>query len=167
VLPPRLWAELSRHLLRDGGEHAAVLLADHPHGPTGRRLLGRALIPAVDDLDYVEGSTGYRSLAPEFIRDAAVRARDERLAYLAVHNHLSDRGPAGFSHVELGSHERGYPALRQITGQLVAALVLAPHTAVGDLWLPDGTRHTTEVAVLADNPATEAYWPRTARPRER
>lgn len=147
ALPPWLWAELSHHLLDDGGEHAAVILADQVRGPRGPRLLGRAFIPAVDGLDYVEGSAGYRSLSPEFVRDAMVRARDERLGYLAVHNHHGATA-AGFSQIELASHERGYPALRRITGQLVGALVVTPEAAVGDLWLPGGAREAlTEVVV--------------------
>lgn len=141
VLPPPLWADLSGHLLADGGEHAAVLLADWSRDPRGLRLQGRTLIAADDDADYLQGSTGYRSLTSEFIRDAALRSRDQRCAYLAVHNH-QDAGPASFSHVELAGHERGYPALRRITGQPVGAFVLTTRTAAGDLWLPDGTRES-------------------------
>jgi ThiF family len=151
TLPPRLWAELSRHMLADGDEHGAVILADRAHGPRGPRLLGRELIPAEDGLDYVKGSAGYRRLSARFVRDAVVRARDERLAYLAVHNH-GGTTVVRFSRVDLASHERGYPALRQITGQIVGALVLTPQAAAGDLWLPDGTREPlAEVVVPGHN----------------
>jgi len=149
-LPPRLWADLSGHLFADRCEHAAALLAERTHGPRGTRLLGRELIPATDDTDYIEGSTGYRSLTSKFIRDAVLHARHERLAYLAVHNH-SDAALARFSHIDLASHERGYPALHQITGQPVGALVLTRRAATGNLWLPDGTQDTlTEVVVLTN-----------------
>jgi len=81
-----------------------------------------------------------------------VRARDERLAYLAAHNHRSDA--TGFSHIDLASHERGYPALRQITGQPVGALLLTTHAIVGVLWLPDGTRQALTVGLPARNLTT-------------
>jgi len=141
TLPPRLRAALPAYLLReDGGEHAAVILAEQPRGLNGRQLVGAVFIAAVDHVDYIEGSPGYASLDVEFIRNAVVRARDEGLAYLAVHNHHSSTNPVGFSHIDLASHERGYPTLCQITGQLVGGLVLTEHAMIGDLWLPDGTR---------------------------
>lgn len=151
TLPPRLWGDLARHLFGgDGGEHGAVILAGRSTGPRGPRLLGRGLLLAVDGVDYVDGTTGYRALSAEFVRDAAVRARHERLAYLAVHNHFGTT-TVGFSHVDLASHERGYPALNQITGQLVGALVFTPQAAAGDLWLPDGTRRDLAEVVVPDN----------------
>jgi len=132
--------ELCNHLFRDDGdEHGAVILAGRADGPRGPRLLARHLIPAADGADYVAGHHGYRALDPGFVRDAAVRARDERLAYLAVHCHFG-LDQVGFSGVDLASHERGYPALVQITNQIVGGLVFTPHAAAGDLWLPDGTR---------------------------
>ncbi|WP_410630975.1 ThiF family adenylyltransferase [Amycolatopsis sp. cmx-4-83] len=139
--PPPLWAELEQHLFRDDDdEHGAVILAGLAYGPRGPRLLARELLLAEDGIDYVAGTTGYRALRPEFVRDAALRARTEKLAYLAVHNHFGTTS-ANFSPVDFASHERGYPALRKITKQLVGALVLTPQAAAGDLWLPDGTRH--------------------------
>jgi hypothetical protein len=143
---------LADHLFRaDGDEHGAVILAGRAAGPRGPRLLGRSLITAVDGADYVEGTTGYRALSAEFVRDAAIRARDEKLAYLAVHNHFGTT-TVGFSGTDLASHERGYPALRQITGQVVGGVVFTPWAAAGDLWLPDGTRvPLAEVVIPASN----------------
>ncbi len=152
TLPPRLWAELQGHLFRpDDDEHGAVILADRAEGPRGPRLLARELILAVDGIDYVEGTTGYRALKAEFVRDVALRARDEKLAYLPVHNHFGTT-TVEFSRVDLASHERGYPALRKITGQVVGGLVFTPQAAAGDLWLPDGTRaRLTEVIIPSGN----------------
>lgn len=147
VVAPRLWTRLSRHLLTDGGDHAAVILADRADGPRGPRLLAQELILAVDDADYCEGSEGYWSLSSAFIRDAVVRARDERLAYLAIHSHPGTT-TVGFSRIDLASHERGYPTLRQVTRHLVGALVLTPMAAAGDLWLPDGTRASLAEVVV-------------------
>jgi hypothetical protein len=151
TLPSRMWQDLSTHLFRDvPDEHGAVILADLAPGPRGQRLLGRELLLAADGLDYVEGTTGYRALSPEFVRDAAVRARDQQLAYLAVHNHFGTDYVA-FSPVDMASHERGYPALLQITGQLVGAAVFTPGAAAGDLWLPEGDRVPLAEVTIPDN----------------
>jgi len=152
ILPQWLWADLSNHVLADGADRAGVILADHAGGQHGPRLLGRVFVPARDDIDYLEGSPGYWSLSPEFIRDAAVRARDERLAHLAVHNHRGN-ATVGFSHIELASHERGYPALLRITGQIVGAVVLTSRAAAGHLWLPDGTRAPLVEVIVPGRPA--------------
>jgi ThiF family len=163
TLPPGIWARLTAHLFRaDRDEHGAVILAGQAAGPRGPRLLGRELIVAGDGSDYVPGQAGYRALAPGFVRDAAVRARDEQLAYLAVHNHAGTT-TAGFSDVDLASHERGYPALRQITGQLVGGVVLTPQAAAGDLWLADGSRADLAELVIPGGNLVRLR-PRPARP---
>lgn len=151
TLPPQLFGELLAHLFPgDDDEHGAVLLAGQATGPRGPRLLGRELIPARDGVDYVASSTGYRALSARFVRDAALRARDERLAYLAVHNH-GDATSVSFSRTDLASHDRGYPALRQITGQLIGAVVFTPRAAAGDLWVPDGTREPLAETIIVGN----------------
>lgn len=139
TLRPRDWADLESHLFSDGDEHGAVVLARVVDGPRGPRLLGAAVLLAQDGRDYIPGTHGYRALSPTFVRDAALRARHDGLAYIAVHNHGGSTH-VGFSPVDLRSHERGYPALRRITGHLVGAVVCTPQAAAGDLWLPDGTR---------------------------
>jgi molybdopterin/thiamine biosynthesis adenylyltransferase len=151
TLPPRIWAGLSAHLFRDDQEHGAILLAGLAAGPRGPRLLASKLIVAADSRDYVPGQRGSHMLTSDFVRDAAVQAHDEQLAYVAVHNHYGlDR--VGFSSLDLASHERGYPALRQLTGQITAGLVLTPHAAAGDLWLPSGSRATlAELIIPAGN----------------
>lgn len=100
-------------------------------------------------------------MSATFVRDAALRARDEHSAYIPVHNHGGTTSVA-FSPTDLASHERGYPALRQLTGTPVCALVLTEQAAAGDLWLPDGTRtHLAEVIV----PGNNLLRLRPARPR--
>jgi len=152
VLPPPLWADLSNHVLADGAEHAGVILADRASGQRGHRLLGRVFIPARDDIDYLEGTPGYWSLSPEFIRDAAVRAKREESVYLGVHNYRGDTA-IGFSPIDLASHERGYPALRRITGQPVGAVVLSRRAAAGELWLSGDAREPLAELVV---PACDA-----------
>jgi len=94
---------------------------------------------------------GYRALTPQFIHRLITRARDERLVYLAVHNHGSD-GEVGFSHVDFESHERGYPALLQISrGMPVGALVFGHRSVQADIWLPNGVRLDLDETVVVGN----------------
>jgi len=135
----------------DHDEHGAVLLA-------GTSCVGGQLVLHVREVhlaeegsDYVEGSIGYRALTPKFIHRLITRARDERLAYLAVHNHRTDR-EVGFSAIDYDSHERGYPALLQIArGVPVGALVFGRRSLQADLWRSDGTRLALDKAVVVGN----------------
>lgn len=151
TLAPKLADELFEHLFGDGDEHGAVVLAAVVEGPRGPRLLARHLVKAVDGVDYVEGTIGYRALTPAFVRDNILRAADEQLAYLAIHNH-GGHHKVRFSPTDLTSHERGYPALRAISDQPVGAVVFATDAAAGDLWLPDGNRvELAEVVIPGNN----------------
>ncbi|WP_238590424.1 ThiF family adenylyltransferase [Nitrospira moscoviensis] len=132
----------------DDDEHAAVLLAGVSLIEGRLTLLVRETYVAREGIDYVHGKTGYRALAPTFIHRCITRARDERLVYLAIHNHLSDEY-VGFSSVDLASHERGYPALLQIArGMPVGALVFGKRSIEADIWLPDRTRLSLEQAIV-------------------
>ena len=126
----------------DHDEHGAVLHA----GVTVRGSASRLTVQNVEcaelGRDYVTGEFGYRALNPTFIHQQIVRCRDLRLAYLAVHNHLSAHH-VGFSRIDFESHERGYPALRDIgKGVPVGALVFGRRSVAADIWMPDGTRRT-------------------------
>ena len=124
----------------DGDEYGAVLRAGVVSCGDGLRLLVNAVEPARVGTDYVPGKYGYRALAPTFIHRQIVRCRDERMAYLAVHNHGSDTS-VRFSRVDMESHERGYPALRDIgKGVPVGALVFGRRAVAADIWMPDGAR---------------------------
>lgn len=143
---------LTKHLFPgDCDEHGAVLLGGVSH-PRGQLTLHvREVHIAREGVDYVEGKIGYRALSPKFIHRLITRARDERLAYLAVHNHGSDR-EVGFSRIDLESHERGYPALLQIArGMPVGALVFGRRSIQADVWLPDGARLDLDQAVVVGN----------------
>ena len=141
TIPEGLYAELQRHLFPgDGDEHGAVILAGTCQSDRGLRLVARELHLAKDGVDYVPGKRGYRMLKAEFIQSKILRARDRRLAYLAIHNH-GGTNSVGFSGTDLASHERGYPALLDIArGMPIGALVLARSAIAGDLWSPDGNR---------------------------
>ena len=137
TIPAGLYAELQRHLFPgDGDEHGAVILAGTCESDRGLRLIARELHLAKDGVDYVPGRRGYRMLKAEFIQSKILRARDRRLAYLAIHNH-GGTDSVGFSEPDMASHERGYPALLDIArGMPVGALVLTRSAVAGDLWFP-------------------------------
>src|SRR5690349_1140465 len=111
VLPETLHDDLKRHLFSgDLDEHGAVIAAGIARSERGTRLIGRELHLAADGIDFVPGKRGYRRLTPEFVADKIRYCRDEKLVYLAVHNHGgTDR--VGFSADDLASHERSYHAL--------------------------------------------------------
>jgi len=143
---------LTTHLFPgDEDEHGAVLLAGVSHVEGQLTLLVREVHLAQEGVDYVPGKIGYRALTPPFIHRLITRARDERLAYLAVHNHEADR-EVGFSSIDSQSHERGYPALLQIArGMPVGALVFGRRSIQADIWLPDGTRLDLDRAAVLGN----------------
>jgi molybdopterin/thiamine biosynthesis adenylyltransferase len=137
ILPQKLYSCLHDHLFPgDGDEHGAVIAAGFTETARGVRLLARDLHLAADGTDYLPGKRGYRMLKAGFIADRIAVCRDERLIYLAIHNH------GGCDHVEfssddLRSHERGYPALLDINnGMPVGALVFAENAIAGDIWFP-------------------------------
>ena len=143
---------LNAHLFPgDCDEHGAVLLAGVSQTEGRTTLQVREVHLAEEGSAYVPGKFGYRALAPQFIHRLITRARDERLAYLAVHNHGSDR-QVGFSSIDMSSHERGYPALLQIArGMPVGALVFGHRSVQADVWLADGTRLELEEASVIGN----------------
>ncbi len=138
------WSALMSHLFPgDGDEHGAVLLCGSVMTPSGTRLLLRELVLAVDGQDYVPGTRGYRHLTGEFVTAQVRRAKDQRLVYLAVHNH-GGSDSVDFSQPDLDSHERAYPTLLDLTARPVGALVCAKRAVAGDIWLPGGVRTSLE-----------------------
>ncbi len=134
------WARLHRHLFPgDHDEHGAAILCGVARRGRATRLLVRDVVFAQDGVDFVPGTRGYRLLTGEFVTRMLRRARDERLVYLAVHNHGGTTS-VGFSGDDLASHERGYPTLLDVARQPVGGLVLAEQAVAGDIWLEDGRR---------------------------
>lgn len=134
------WEQLHRHLFNgDRDEHGAVLLCGIAEGDASTRLLVRDVVLAIDGVDYLPGVRGYRHLDGVFVTHQARRARDQGLAYMAVHNHGGTMSVA-FSGPDLESHERGYPTLLRLIERPVGALVLAEDAVAGDIWFPDGRR---------------------------
>ncbi len=147
----------------DADEHGVVLLAGISQSNGQLILHVREVHLAREGIDYVKGKVGYRALTPRFIHQLITRARDERLVYLAAHNHNCDQS-VGFSLIDLESHERGYPALLQIArGMPVGALVFGRRSIQADIWMPDGTRLEIDVMSVVGNtiqrltPSPEKY----------
>jgi molybdopterin/thiamine biosynthesis adenylyltransferase len=125
-----LW---QHHFPGDQDEHGSVIAAGIVGTNRGTRLLAREAFKARDGVDFVPGRRGYKMLTAEFVRDRIGFCREERLTYLAIHNHGGiDR--VEFSGPDMRSHERGYPALLDISDRPIGALVLAENGVAGDIW---------------------------------
>jgi molybdopterin/thiamine biosynthesis adenylyltransferase len=147
-----LHRDLMHHLFPgDADEHGAVIAAGVVATSRGTRLLARHLFKARDGIDFVPGRRGYRMLTASFVSDHIRLCRDERLSYLAVHNH-DGADSVEFSDPDNRSHERGYPALLDIAGRPVGALVVAENAIAGDIWTVDRERQPIrETIVLGRN----------------
>jgi molybdopterin/thiamine biosynthesis adenylyltransferase len=153
TIDERTYEELMAHLFPgDHDEHGAVLAAGIVHTARGTRLLARTLFKAVDGVDFVPGRNAYRMLTASFVRDRIRYCRDEKLIYLGIHNHDGGVDEVDFSGDDLRSHERGYPALLDISGQPVGGLVLTENAIAGDIWTPDRSRRPiAETIVIGRN----------------
>lgn len=153
VVDEAMYEALRRHLFQpDRDEHGAVIAAGIATSERGTRLLARELHIARDGIDFVPSPVGHRMLTPEFVNRMIRRCRDERLAFLAVHNH-GGTDSVEFSPIDNASHERGYPALLDIArGRPVGALVLAKDALAGDIWTSDRQRRSIkETIVIGSN----------------
>ncbi len=150
-IPSSVFEQVESHLFAgDGRPHGGALLAGVAREHGVPRLLVREFIPAVDGVDYVLGreGKGHHRLTAAFIRDAALRAAGDGLAMLAIHPH-GGTGSVGFSGDDLRSHERGYPAIRDILGgPPCGALVFAKGAVAGDIWAEDGRAEVSEMVVV-------------------
>jgi hypothetical protein len=137
-IPEPLFQRLHGHLFPgDNDEHAAVLCVGLVESERGTRLLIREVFLAHDGIDYVAGTRGYRALTARFVANAVEYCASHRLGYLAVHSHQGNDW-VSFSDVDMASHNRGYPALLDITrGGPVGALVFAENAVAGDIWMND------------------------------
>lgn len=159
VFPAALHRKLTAHLFPgDFNEHGAVVAAGLAMTPVGARLLVREVWPAEEPRDYRLGSQGHMGLQATFIHRCIIRCRDQRLVYLAVHNH-GGSGRVSFSEVDMASHARGYRALLDIAnGMPVGALVVANEAMEVDLWHPDGARSALREARIL-GPSIERCYP--------
>ena len=158
LVTAELHQRIMEHLFPgDQDEHGAILRAGIVRNGSSLRLLVQHVQAADFGTDYVAGRYGYRALTPTFIHREILRCRDAGLAYLAVHNHGSDRH-VEFSRVDLESHERGYPALLDIgRGVPVGALVYGRRSVAADVWLPDGSRRMLGTYRVIGDEITRLY----------
>ena len=148
TIDARMYDELLAHLFPgDDDEHGAVIAAGIVETTRGTRLLARTLFKATDGVDFVPGRNAYRMLTAAFVRERIRYCRDEHLVYLGIHNH-GGHNEVGFSEPDNRSHERGYPALLDISGQPVGGLVLADNALAGDIWMPDRSRRTISETIV-------------------
>ena len=160
-----MFRQLFAHLFPgDGDEHGAVISAGIAETSRGTRLLARELFLARDGIDYVPGTRGYRALTPRFVAEGSDRCADSNLCYLAIHCH-GGTDQVAFSRDDINSHERGYPALLDITkGGPVGALVFASNAVAGDIWTPRGRFALDHCTVIGPRIRTLYPEPRN-RPR--
>jgi molybdopterin/thiamine biosynthesis adenylyltransferase len=144
-----LFQQLYAHLFPgDGDEHGAVIAAGIAQSEHGTRLLARKLFLAKDGVDYVPGTRGYRALTAQFVAHISDYCATQNLCYLAAHCH-GGSDTVGFSRDDMNSHERGYPALLDITnGGPIGALVFAQNAVAGDIWTPDGRMELAYATVI-------------------
>jgi len=147
-----LWYKLRQHLFPgDGDEHGAVIVAGLAETSRGVRLLAREVFLAKDGIDYVPGTRGYRALTAKFVAEVSGYCAREKLCYLAVHCH-GGRDEVSFSADDIASHERGYPALLDITcGSPVGALVFAENAVAGDIWTLSGRFPLNYMTIIGSN----------------
>ncbi|MGB3653935.1 MAG: ThiF family adenylyltransferase [Rivularia sp. (in: cyanobacteria)] len=144
--------KLFNHLFPgDGDEHGAVIIAGIVKTERVTRLLVRRVILARDGIDYVPGQRGYRALTARFVAEVSGSCAKENLCYLAVHCH-GGKDEVRFSADDIASHERGYPALLDITrGGPIGALVFAKNAVAGDIWTPSGRYHLDRLTIVGVN----------------
>jgi hypothetical protein len=130
----------------DGAEHGAVLACRSVSTRRRERLLVRRVFLARDGIDFTLGPYGYR-LTALFVAKTSDWCRDHGCMWLSAHNHgKGDR--VSFSSVDRGSHERLYPALLDLIGEPVGALVFASDAVAGELWMSGGRQVPITEAVL-------------------
>lgn len=160
-----LFKKLYQHLFPgDRDEHGAVIAAGIVENSRGTCLLAREVFLAQDRIDYVPGTRGYRALTARFVAEKSGYCAAENLCYLAVHCHGGEN-EVGFSTDDLASHERGYPALLDITrGGPVGALVFASNAVAGDIWTPSGRFPLDHMTIVGSH--IRRLYP-SSRPRPR
>jgi molybdopterin/thiamine biosynthesis adenylyltransferase len=159
-----LFQRLHDHLFPgDFDEHGAVIAVGIAETTRGTRLLAREVFLAKDGIDYVPGSKGYRALTANFVAEQSDYCAAQNLGYLAVHCH-GGFDSVHFSSDDIASHERGYPALVDITGGPVGGLVFAQNAMAGDIWTPDGRFDLDYVTIIGPSVRTLYQEPKLRKP---
>jgi hypothetical protein len=148
----------------DGDEHGAILLCGVQQSSKRLRLLVREVILAEEGHDFILSQRGYKELTAQFVAKWARYCANHGLAYIAVHNHF-EGDSVSFSRNDLDSHERGYPALLQLTkGGPVGAFVFATRAVAGDIWTEEGRFTLDSLTVIG--PRIQVLRPRPVRSKD-
>ena len=159
----RDYERLNSHLFPgDNDEHGAILACGLSETGRGSRLLVREVFLAEDGKEFVAGQRGYKQFTPLFVAEKSGYCRANRLAYVTVHNHGGGGDSVGFSDDDLRSHERGYPALVQMTGRPVTALVFTEEAVAGDIFTDSGRHELSAATVLGSTISTLRPKPATS-----
>lgn len=142
------FSKLFEHIFPgDDDEHGAILTIGISKSNNHTRLLVREVLLAKDNIDYVPGERGYRALTAEFVARTSDHCIDNNLGYLAVHNHIGVND-VSFSSDDIASHKRGYPALLQMIGEPIGALVFAKNAVAGEIWTDDGVKKLDYLKII-------------------
>jgi len=156
IAEPQFHTLLNHLFPGDNDEHGAVIAAGIAETSTSIRLLVREIFLAKDGVDYVPGIRGYRALTARYVAEKSGYCAEENLCYLAVHCH-GGNDSVSFSYDDVASHERGYPALLDITkGGPVGALVFAKNAVAGDIWTRTG-RYTLDHLTVIGSKVRKLY----------
>lgn len=153
TIDEKLFYTLEKHLFPgDEDEHGAVIAASLSTSKGGMRLLARELFLAKDGVDYVPGTRGYRALTAQFVAEKSDYCLEKGLCYVAIHCHPGRNGnEVRFSQDDINSQKRGYPALVQLTGKPVTALVFANNAVAGNLWTSHKTLELINITIIGSH----------------
>ncbi|GAA6614868.1 ThiF family adenylyltransferase [Scytonema sp. NUACC26] len=90
-------------------------------------------------------------MTAQFVAKISGYCAEQNLCYLAVHCH-GGTDKVCFSTDDIASHERGYPALLDITrGGPVGALVFAKNAVAGDIWTSSGRFQLHHMTIIGSH----------------
>jgi hypothetical protein len=130
--------EVRHHLLRgEYREHAAFLTAGIARTDRGTRLLIREVLP-VPDTDFTLGEGSYL-LSSRAVARASRAAREAGLSLIWAHSHPGAGNHVGLSLQDHETINRAHPAMLDVVGSPIGALVLSESGVAGELWEPGAT----------------------------
>lgn len=143
------WDELTRHLLADGDEHAALLICGVRRHLGMVTYLVREIVPLSGD-DYLDRGRDHLSVAPMTLARHAKRARLAGAAIVLVHSHPFP-GSVAASNIDLRTElDLCRRVLTARTGTSAAALVIGPDGMDARSWTAAGATPLHTVRVIGE-----------------
>ena len=145
VIADELWHQLRDHVLADGDEHVAFVLAK----AAGERLLARETILIPDDkLERQWDSVSLRSSALLDVMNTAVR---KGLALVEAHSHPLSVGEVDFSLIDDRGQEELVAYLSDVMpGQPYGAIVIGQDAIRGKVWRAGEAGPMTRIVVTGE-----------------